>query len=620
MDTWLNKTIFRDLKDKLSLHTEAGFSLMLINDPKDLCAYQSSKIFIDADFVCASDCILYNKKSLADQLAISVQSSNEEFIISSFKKWGKLFADKFEGKFSFALWDRRNKKLIGGRDALGYGNFCYSQTEDSLFFASDLATLLDQPQVNKAVNQKRFYQCFRYANNTAQQTYFKHCHYCPPSHIFEFNDVITTTDYWCLEKKELPATVMDEQTNCRKFISLLSQAIENEHDKKHSLGLMLSGGFDSSLLAAVMAGNNSWQEILTCYSYIFKVHKSCDESKIIKQTVEKLKLDSVQINADELYPFSELPDRTIFKDIVNLDGYAALPESIFEIAGRDSKTILILGHFGDDLFGGNQHKFADLISSHDFKSILRMIFKSGKPLNALSEFLNFGIRPLLPKPVKKFYRTLVKPKNENNIFGIADDQINTIDVEFKRYSNELFHRQNLLKLIYFSNTAEGIYYYRKHLYLGHGLKYVMPYYSKAMIEFFWNLPINQLNKPNKYRWLQRQSLTMVDLMEIANRTNKTEFMDLFATGINKKRKQITQIIENSKLSEKMALPENLMNKLEKSDHLTTDETVAINQYLLAALWWQAINDSNESFNQPNQINIDSENLSCGKKEVWSLDS
>ena len=305
LNTWLAATIFNGLDNHLSLHCEDGFSLALISDPKDVCPSQSRKIHVESEFVCACDCILYNKRELTSQLGITPQSSNEQVIITSFKKWGKLFADKFDGKFSFVLWDRFNSKLLGGRDALGYANFCYSQNRHSLYFSSDLATLLDQPQVEKSVNQKRFYQCLRYANNPPQQTYFEHCRYCPPSHIVEFSDVITVMDYWRLNEKKLAQGEPDVTENCKKFTALLADPIEHEHNAATSLGLMLSGGFDSSLLAAVVAGNDSWKQSLTCYSYTFDRHQSCDESQYINQTVNTFNLNSKRINGDGLYVFSD---------------------------------------------------------------------------------------------------------------------------------------------------------------------------------------------------------------------------------------------------------------------------------------------------------------------------
>ena len=216
-----------------------------------------------------------------------------------------------------------------------------------------------------------------------------------------------------------------------------------------------------------------------------------------------------------------------------------------------------------------------------------MIIHCESTFHTLKEFFNFGIRPLLPSPVKKFYRMLRRSKNEGNTFNITDAQINNVKRELKDFNTRLFHRQNLLKLIYFSNTGEGVYYYRKHLYLGHGLKFVMPFYSKAMIEFFWNLPIRQLNKPDKYRWLQRQALGLAGLKAIAGRTTKTEFQALFSTGINQKREQVAQIIKKSKPVFKSDFPhKNLLKKLESDAAIETDEAVAVNQYLLTALWWE----------------------------------
>ena len=614
---WLNKTIFSNYSDHISTHCEAGFSLVLVNDPQNLDPNQSAKIHIDENYVCTSDCVLHNKAVLIDQLEISEQSSNEQIIIWAFEKWGKLFADKLDGKFSFVLWHRQTRKLIAARDALGYGNFCYSQNSDSLFFASDLATLLDQPLVDKSVNRKRFYQCFRYSNNPPQQTYFQHCHYCPPSHFVEFDGKISITDYWQLGKKSLQQNDAEELSNCKQYLSLVNAAIENDSTENTQMGLMLSGGFDSSLLAAVIARNNVWKQALTCYSYVFKKHKSCDESEFINQTTTKLNLKSTKINGDKHYVFSDLSERTIFKDFINLDGYAALPEAIFKQANKDAKSLLILGHFGDDLFGGNRYKFADLLLTRDFKSIIKQISNADNIPAAINEFVNFGIRPLLPTAVKSLYRKLIKPKHETNSFAISDKQINNIDNEIKHSTGKLFHQKNLIKLVYYSNTAEGIYYYRKHLYLEHGLRYLMPFYTKNMIDFFWNLPIMQLNKLNNYRWLQRQSLKLVGMHDIAERTTKTEFTELFSTGINEQREQIIQFIRHCKLNDELALPVKLMRKLESNDQIDNPQAGIISQYVLTALWWQAIHDSDESFNQPGSIEVLPENL-VYRNKVYGL--
>lgn len=615
---WLEGTIFWNTQENLSIHHEADFGLVLINDPRGLFEPQSVKIHVEANFVCTSDGILYNRRDIAERLDICNQSSNEQLIIASYRKWGKLFPDKYEGKFSFVLWDRVNKKLLGGRDALGYGNLCYSQKNGVLYFASDLATLLDQPMVEKSVNRKRFFQCLHYANNPPEQTYFEHCRYCPPSHILEFSNTISVTDYWKLDRKVFAEPDQDESANCEKYISLLAESIESEHDGTSRTGLMLSGGFDSSLLAAILAGNDTWKRSLTCYSYLFDQHQSCDESQFIWETVDKLKLESSQVNGDVHYVFSDLTGRGIVKDMVNLDGYAALPEAIFKLAARDSKSMMIMGHFGDDLFGGNRYKFADLLLTGDFRSVLDMIFRSGRTTDTLMEFINFGIRPLLPMPVKKLYRSIAKSSVDANLFAISDSKVNNIDERLKQLNTRLFQRQNLLKLIYFSNTAEGIYYYRKHLYLGYGLKCLMPFYSKAMIEFFWNLPVCQLNKPNKYRWLQRQSLEMVGLTNIANRTTKTGFQELYSTGINQKRTQIAEIIKKAELNQEVRFPASLLEKLESNAAIETTEAVAINQYLLTAMWWQAISDSGDSYNQIVRMEIGSDRLYFKKKNIWNV--
>ena len=381
---------------------------------------------------------------------------------------------------------------------------------------------------------------------------------------------------------------------------------------------MLSGGFDSSLLAAILAKNDKYKDILSCYSYTFAEHKSCDESNFINKTITQLSLVSNPINADSNFVFADLQSRAIIKDFVNLDGYAGLPELLFKKAKQENKHVMVLGHYGDDLFGGNRYVFADLILQGEVRAILKLIKNAKNKFTALSELLNFGIRPLLPGWLKNLYRKIVASESKN-YFSVSDEQVNNVDKEPRLLDTKLFHHKNLLKLIYYTNTAEGIYYYRKHLYLAYGLTCVMPFYSKKMIEFFWTLPVQQVNKPDEHRHIQILALRSFDLNHIADREDKTEFIQLFTTGIEKCRAQIVDLIEQTALNEEIKFPQDLLYKLKSSLTITDSEAGRISNYVLTAMWWDAVRQSDGSYNQLNRIKID-RLVALEKCNLWNIES
>ena len=585
---WLNKTIFPEYKDCISRHVEDGFSLTLVNDPKDICPYQSNSILVNDDFVCATDCQLFNKVELATELDIDPKSQNEVFFISAFLKWGSEFPNKFDGRFSFVIWDRNHKSLLAGLDHLGYGNFSYSHVNHDTYFSSDLATLLDQPKVDKSINMKRFYQCFRYSNNSPEQTYFKYCYYCPPSHVIKINhDQIETTDYWKISKKTPSKNKTGETAFTEEFIYTLARALDKEIGKDKKSGLMLSGGYDSSLLAAILAESKSHKNNLTCYSYTFEKFNSCDESKYIKQTLIQLGLDGKLINCDDKTVLADIDTRQVTKEVINVDSFSSLPEAVYKQASLGEIDIIISGLNGDDLFGGVRYMYADLLSQKEFLSICKNLFNSKTKFTEIKKLVNFGFRPLLPKILKNTYRLFFKQAETDNPFKVLLSSVNNIDNASPIKGCKLFHHQNLLKLIYYRNIPESLFFLRKHLYLTHNLNISLPYYNKQMLELIWSIPLSLLEANGRMRGLQITALNRYRLNHIVNRTDKTNFQELIETGIVQHQQRIRQLANSSLLIKSGMVQadqvQELINKIGKSK-----QAFALRFFVLVELWYRKL--------------------------------
>ena len=595
---WLNKTIFPEYKDCISTHVEDGFSLTLVNDPKDICPYQSNSILVNDDFVCTTDCRLFNKVELATELDIDPKSQNEVFFVSAFLKWGREFPNKFDGRFSFVIWDRNHKSLLAGLDHLGYGSFSYSHVNHDTYFSSDLATLLDQPNVDKSINMKRFYQCFRYSNNTPEQTSFQHCYYCPPSHVLKIdNRQFETIDYWKLIEKKHPGENQTEFEYTQEFISLLQSAIGKEIKDNEKTGLMLSGGYDSSLLAAVLAENQHWKRNLTCYSYVFEKFKSCDESTFISKTLDQLKLQGKLTNADDKSFLSDTKSHFVTKDVINMDAYNPILESIYSKARQDQKTVLITGLNGDDLFAGVRYMFADLLKKREYGTIIIAIINSNNITTQLGKFLNFGIRPLLPDWVKYVYRRFFNPDRADHEFNIDLEDINTVEEEKSILQCGLFQQQKLLKLVYYRNLPESLHFLRKRLYLKFGIAYLMPYYTKEMIEFMWTLPLNFLEKKGVFRGIQISALNCFHLKHITERLeiDKTSFVELVEYGVKNNRDEIKKMVHSSLLTKNDLISEDKIGAL--LTYINQKKNAfPITYFIMVELWFEKLSNSQNSFN------------------------
>jgi asparagine synthase (glutamine-hydrolysing) len=98
----------------------------------------------DGRYVIVFNGEIYNYKELKQQLLSDYNfktKSDTEVIIASYKKWGKNCLEHLNGMFSFALWDKEDKKFFAARDRFGVKPFYYAFREGNLFFSSEIKTL-----------------------------------------------------------------------------------------------------------------------------------------------------------------------------------------------------------------------------------------------------------------------------------------------------------------------------------------------------------------------------------------------------------------------------------------------------------------------------------------------
>lgn len=612
---WLARTIFGEYGDKITTHNEPGFSLTLVNDPRGICPWQSNSIHIDDDFVCATDCRLFNKGELTAQLGITTDSTNERFMIAAYRRWGNTFPGKFDGKFSFVLWNRKEKYFLAGRDHLGYGMLAYSTPGGRLCFSSDLATLLDSPDIDPSVNIGNFYYALEHQNFEPAETLFKSCKLCPPGHTLNYSENKTSlNDYW----KLAPGPKLNLRSNeeyASRFNQVLERVILNEVTPDKVAGILLSGGNDSSLLAAI-ACESIPKNHLKAYSYTYDNFSEADESKHILETARILEIEAVCVNCDDRVFLSDSAPLTVSKDVLMKNYFLTSPEAVFKQAQSEHCTQLISGLYGDHLFAAGRYLFADLISQNQWGEIFQLVKNSRNTRQTAGELIQNGFRPLLPGRFKSLYRKLKGKNLFENRLGVPPEFLHSFEGLAYPGKQCTQHQKNLFRTIYYSSIHSGIYFYRKHLYLGFGINVMTPYYSKQVLEFMWSLPVNQIAQPGKNRFIQKNALKAYKLKHIINRTGKANFMDIFTTGLYENSSRVLNIIDQSELIKIGMLDARTIFGLAASGEI--DDKVALGSFIMAEFWWRAINTPGESFNQLRSCSFENNALSLILNSRWNI--
>jgi asparagine synthase (glutamine-hydrolysing) len=178
--------------------------------------------------------------------------SDTETIVHLYEQYGRDCVRELRGMFAFVLWDNRRRVLFGARDRLGIKPFYYRLTEDEFQFASEIKAILQHPTVAVAFNQKVLPEYLAFGYVTGEDTFFEGIRKLPPGHTIELDETgaASVCQYWDLAAQA--AESRPEAYYVERYRELLEQAVSSHLMSDVPLGVFLSGGLDSSVVAALM--------------------------------------------------------------------------------------------------------------------------------------------------------------------------------------------------------------------------------------------------------------------------------------------------------------------------------------------------------------------------------
>jgi asparagine synthase (glutamine-hydrolysing) len=184
-------------------------------------------------------------------------NSDTETILHLYEEYGPDCVRHLRGMFAFAIWDSRRKRLFCARDRLGIKPFYYVVVDGRFLFASEIKALLELPQVHRRLNRLALpeFLCFGYLSSDA--TLFEGIHKLMPGHHLQINldgqmPQPVITQYWDLEIEEHNPS-LGESDYVSQFREMFAETVKLHLMSDVPVGVFLSGGLDSSSIAAEMA-------------------------------------------------------------------------------------------------------------------------------------------------------------------------------------------------------------------------------------------------------------------------------------------------------------------------------------------------------------------------------
>jgi asparagine synthase (glutamine-hydrolysing) len=292
------------------------------------------------------------RKELIDKGYKFHSDSDTEVIIKAYQEYGIDSVHKFIGMFAYALFDMQKQQVFLLRDRAGVKPLHYYYKNDCLLFASELKSIYSYPVFEKNINEKAVTLFFKYGYIRAPHTIFKNTYKIQPGHYIKIDltrKEITDHKYWdVIEHYNKPKLRISEQEAMEEVESLFTSAFQYRMVSDVPVGVFLSGGYDSSVVSAILQ-KNSTQKIKT-FTIGFDV-KKWDEAPFAKQIAAHLGTDHHEYyctTKEAQNIFTELPE--LYDE--PFGDSSAIPTTLVSQFARKQVTVSLSADGGDEIFAG----------------------------------------------------------------------------------------------------------------------------------------------------------------------------------------------------------------------------------------------------------------------------
>jgi asparagine synthase (glutamine-hydrolysing) len=229
----------------------------------------------DGQYVISYNGEVYNFQELRlelEALGCPFRSKTDtEVVLYAYAKWGVKCVERFNGMFTFALWDKNRQELFLARDRYGIKPLYYTFVGNCFLFASEQKAIITHPYVSRELDLEAVLEYFTFQNILTDKTFLKGIKLFPAGcsaqvklgSLISAGSSIKVDRYWDFDFKE-PDEKSDEKEYIEELDRLFLQAVNRQLVSDVELGAYLSGGMDSGSITAIAATQFPYIKTFTC--------------------------------------------------------------------------------------------------------------------------------------------------------------------------------------------------------------------------------------------------------------------------------------------------------------------------------------------------------------------
>jgi len=467
--------------------------------------------------------------------------TDTEILPHLYQEYGDALVDHINGMFVFALWDKTKKKLLIARDRFGEKPLYHGVFDGKLLFASEPKALLAHPSVKPIINYDALRQYLSFDYVPAPLSIYKGISKLPAGHLLTVeNGEVKTRRYWNLSWKkdaEARTPVRAKSGNggndtfsadrisalfgeaAQDLKELLSDAVRMRLVSDVPLGILLSGGIDSSTVAA-FATQHATEKVKT-FSIGFE-EDSFDESKFAREVAKHLGTEHYEEILSAEKAGDMIGEIGTWLDEPLSDG-SLVPTFLLSRFVRKHVTVALGGDGGDEIFAGYPmyfgHKMADIYDS--IPSFLRSVVIEPivKNLPVSTRNLSFDYKAKRFVAAAK-YDTVTRHHSWFGSFSIDEQKYLLTENVLVNSSSDIYAGpRNLLEICDAADQIEQMQYLDINYYMAEdiltkvdrasmavSLEIRAPFLDPRVAQFAASLPLEYKLKGNKGKYILKKAV------------------------------------------------------------------------------------------------------------------
>jgi asparagine synthase (glutamine-hydrolysing) len=273
-----------------------------------------------------------------------------EAIVHAYEQWGDECVHHFRGMFAFAIWDAPRRRLLLARDRLGIKPLYWTVRHGRLVFGSEIKAILESGIVEPRPNERALPELLGTRYLSGEETLFEGIRKLLPGHVLVYEEGrAATRQYWDVP---VGATSPEPLSNDREWVArfrgLLEESVRLRLMADVPLGMFLSGGLDSSAIAAIMA--RQIDRPLQTFSVAFR-ERAFSELSWAREVARAVGADGHEVVIGPEQFFDALP-RMIWHEDEPIAHPSSVPLYFVSELARGHVKVVLTGEGSDELLAG----------------------------------------------------------------------------------------------------------------------------------------------------------------------------------------------------------------------------------------------------------------------------